>query len=147
MRELSIKRRRRNIVQPRPPRKPQQRLVGEIPGVTLPLDSCVERFVVAGLKSWAALLIGDSEKDSTMSILAWIVLGLIAGFIASKIYVGSGQGFLLDIVLGIVGAVVGGYLFTAFGATGVTGFNIWSMLVAVIGAVIVLWLYHALAAR
>jgi uncharacterized membrane protein YeaQ/YmgE (transglycosylase-associated protein family) len=82
-----------------------------------------------------------------MSILAWIVLGLIAGFIASKIYVGTGQGVLLDIVLGIVGAVVGGYLFTAFGATGITGFNIWSMLVAIIGAVIVLWLYHAIAAR
>jgi uncharacterized membrane protein YeaQ/YmgE (transglycosylase-associated protein family) len=54
---------------------------------------------------------------------------------------------VLDIVLGIVGAVVGGYLFTAFGATGVTGFNIWSMIVATIGAVIVLWLYHALATR
>jgi uncharacterized membrane protein YeaQ/YmgE (transglycosylase-associated protein family) len=82
-----------------------------------------------------------------MSILAWIVLGLIAGFIASKIYVGTGQGMLLDIVLGIVGAVVGGYLFTAFGATGITGFNIWSMIVAIVGAVIVLWLYHAIAAR
>jgi uncharacterized membrane protein YeaQ/YmgE (transglycosylase-associated protein family) len=82
-----------------------------------------------------------------MSILAWIVLGLIAGFIASKIYVGTGQGVLLDIVLGVVGAVVGGYLFTALGATGITGFNIWSMIVAIIGAVIVLWLYHAIAAR
>jgi uncharacterized membrane protein YeaQ/YmgE (transglycosylase-associated protein family) len=82
-----------------------------------------------------------------MGIIAWIVLGLIAGFIASKIYEGTGQGLLLDIVLGIVGAVVGGYLFTAFGVTGVTGFNIWSMIVATIGAVIVLWLYHAIAAR
>jgi uncharacterized membrane protein YeaQ/YmgE (transglycosylase-associated protein family) len=82
-----------------------------------------------------------------MGIIAWIVLGLIAGFIASKIYVGSGQGLLLDIVLGIVGAVVGGYLFSALGATGVTGFNIWSMIVAVIGAVIVLWLYHMITAR
>jgi uncharacterized membrane protein YeaQ/YmgE (transglycosylase-associated protein family) len=82
-----------------------------------------------------------------MSILAWIVLGLIAGFIASKIYVGTGQGLLLNIVLGIVGAVVGGYLFTALGATGVTGFNIWSMIVAIIGAVVVLWLYNAIANR
>ena len=82
-----------------------------------------------------------------MGIIAWIVLGLIAGFIASKIYVGSGQGVLLDIVLGIVGAVVGGFLFTALGATGVTGFNIWSMIVAIIGAVIVLWLYHMITAR
>jgi uncharacterized membrane protein YeaQ/YmgE (transglycosylase-associated protein family) len=82
-----------------------------------------------------------------MSVLAWIVLGLIAGFIASKIYVGSGQGLLLNIVLGIVGAVVGGYLFTALGATGITGFNIWSMIVAIIGAVVVLWLYNAIANR
>jgi uncharacterized membrane protein YeaQ/YmgE (transglycosylase-associated protein family) len=82
-----------------------------------------------------------------MSILAWIVLGLIAGFIASKIFVGSGQGVLMDIVLGIVGAVVGGYLFSAFGATGITGFNLYSMFVAVVGAVVLLWLYHAIAGR
>jgi len=82
-----------------------------------------------------------------MSILAWIVLGLIAGFIASKIYVGTGQGILMDIVLGIVGAVVGGYLFSALGATGITGFNLWSMFVAVIGAVVLLWLYHLIAGR
>jgi uncharacterized membrane protein YeaQ/YmgE (transglycosylase-associated protein family) len=66
-----------------------------------------------------------------MSIIAWIVLGLIAGFIASKLVAGSGQGLLMDIVLGIVGAVVGGYLFTALGATGVTGFNLYSMFVAI----------------
>jgi uncharacterized membrane protein YeaQ/YmgE (transglycosylase-associated protein family) len=82
-----------------------------------------------------------------MSILAWIVLGLIAGFIASKIFVGSGQGMLMDIVLGIVGAVVGGYLFNALGSTGVTGFNLWSMFVAVVGAVVLLWLYHLIAGR
>ena len=82
-----------------------------------------------------------------MSILAWIVLGLIAGFIASKIFVGTGQGILMDIVLGIVGAVVGGYLFSALGSTGVTGFNLWSMFVAVIGAVGLLWLYHAISGR
>ena len=79
-----------------------------------------------------------------MSIIAWIVLGLIAGFIASKLYSGSGQGFLMDIVLGIVGAVVGGYLFTALGATGITGFNLYSMFVAVIGAVVLLAIYHAI---
>jgi uncharacterized membrane protein YeaQ/YmgE (transglycosylase-associated protein family) len=82
-----------------------------------------------------------------MSIIAWIVLGLIAGFIASKIFVGSGQGMLMDIVLGIVGAVVGGYLFNALGSTGVTGFNLCSMFVAVIGAVVILWLYHLIAGR
>jgi uncharacterized membrane protein YeaQ/YmgE (transglycosylase-associated protein family) len=82
-----------------------------------------------------------------MSIIAWIVLGLIAGFIASKIVSGSGQGLLLEIVLGIVGAVVGGYLFAALGATGVTGFNLWSMLVAIVGAALVLWIYHAVVGR
>ena len=82
-----------------------------------------------------------------MSIIAWIVLGLIAGFIASKLVSGTGQGMLMDIVLGIVGAVVGGYLFDLLGSTGITGFNIWSMLVAIIGAVIVLWIYHAITSR
>jgi len=82
-----------------------------------------------------------------MSVLAWILLGLIAGFIASKIVNREGQGFLLDIVLGIVGAVVGGFLFSAIGATGITGFNLYSMFVAVVGATLLLWLYHAFAGR
>jgi uncharacterized membrane protein YeaQ/YmgE (transglycosylase-associated protein family) len=78
-----------------------------------------------------------------MSIIGWIVLGLIAGFIGSKIVNKRGEGVVLDIVLGIVGAIVGGWLFTFLGATGVTGFNIYSMFVAVVGAVVVLVLYHA----
>ena len=78
-----------------------------------------------------------------MSILAWIVLGLVAGFIGSKIVNKSGEGFLLDIVLGVVGSVVGGWLFSMFGASGVTGLNLYSLIVAVIGAVIVLVAYHA----
>jgi uncharacterized membrane protein YeaQ/YmgE (transglycosylase-associated protein family) len=82
-----------------------------------------------------------------MSVLAWIILGLIAGFIASKIVNSSGQGLLIDIVLGIVGAVVGGYLFSAIGATGITGFNLYSIFVAIVGACVVLWLYHALSRR
>jgi uncharacterized membrane protein YeaQ/YmgE (transglycosylase-associated protein family) len=82
-----------------------------------------------------------------MSIVGWILLGLIAGWIASKIVDKSGQGFLLDIVLGIVGAIVGGYLFALVGAEGITGFNVYSMVVAVIGAVIVLVGYHALMGR
>ncbi len=82
-----------------------------------------------------------------MSIIAWIVLGLIAGFVASKIYSGSGQGLILDIVLGIVGAFVGGLLFSLVGASPVTGFNIYSMIVAIIGAVVVLWLYRLVAGR
>jgi uncharacterized membrane protein YeaQ/YmgE (transglycosylase-associated protein family) len=80
-----------------------------------------------------------------MSIIGWIVLGLIAGFIASRIVNHAGEGLFLDIVLGIVGAVVGGFIFSAFGAAGITGFNLYSMIVAIAGAIIVLWLYHAIA--
>ena len=82
-----------------------------------------------------------------MGIIAWIVLGLIAGFIASRIVNHTGSGLIMDIVLGVVGALVGGFVFSLFGAVGVTGFNIYSMLVAVVGAVVVLWLYHALVGR
>ena len=79
-----------------------------------------------------------------MSFLAWIVLGLVAGFIGSKIVNKTGEGILLDIVLGIVGAVAGGWLFNTFGAAGVTGLNLYSLLVAVVGAVGLLVLYHAI---
>jgi uncharacterized membrane protein YeaQ/YmgE (transglycosylase-associated protein family) len=79
-----------------------------------------------------------------MSILAWVILGLIAGFLGSKLVNKRGEGLLLDIVLGVIGAVVGGWVFHFFGATGVTGLNIYSLVVAVIGAVLVLVLYHAL---
>ena len=78
-----------------------------------------------------------------MSIIGWIILGLIAGFIASKIVNKQGEGLILDIVLGIVGGIVGGFIFTRLGATGITGFNLWSMLVAII----VLVLYHAIFGR
>jgi uncharacterized membrane protein YeaQ/YmgE (transglycosylase-associated protein family) len=79
-----------------------------------------------------------------MSILAWIVLGLIAGFIGSKIVNKSGEGVILDIILGIVGAVLGGWVFTRFGAAGVTGLNLYSLLVAVVGSVLFLVIYHAI---
>ena len=82
-----------------------------------------------------------------MSIIGWLILGLIAGFIASKIVNKSGEGVLLDIVLGIIGAVVGGFLFSLFGAEPVTGLNIYSMIVAVAGAIVVLFIYHAVTGR
>jgi uncharacterized membrane protein YeaQ/YmgE (transglycosylase-associated protein family) len=78
-----------------------------------------------------------------MSIVAWILLGLVAGFIASKIVNHSGEGALIDIVLGVVGAVVGGFAFNFFGAQGVNGLNIWSLFVAVMGAIMVLVIKHA----
>ena len=82
-----------------------------------------------------------------MSIIGWIILGLIAGFIGSKLVNKTGQGFFLDIVLGIVGAIVGGALFSFFGAHGITGLNIYSLIVAVIGSVVVLFLYHTITGR
>lgn len=83
-----------------------------------------------------------------MSIIGWIVLGLIAGWLGSKIMKTSdSQGVMMDIVLGVVGAVVGGVVFSFFGTEGVTGFNIWSLIVATIGAVIVIWLYHNMTGR
>ncbi|TXM98677.1 GlsB/YeaQ/YmgE family stress response membrane protein [Methylobacterium sp. WL64] len=82
-----------------------------------------------------------------MSLLAWIVLGLVAGYIGSKVVNNTGQGLLVDILLGVVGAVVGGFLFNQFGEPGVSGLNLYSLIVAVVGAILVLWLYHALVGR
>ena len=77
-----------------------------------------------------------------MSVIGWLLLGLVAGFVGNKLYGGTGQGLVLDIVLGIVGAVVGGVVFSFFGAGGITGFNIWSLIVAIVGALLVLYIYH-----
>ena len=82
-----------------------------------------------------------------MSMLAWIILGLVAGFIASKIVNRHGEGIILDVLLGIVGSVVGGWLFNTFGMAGITGFNLYSLLVAVVGAAALLVVYHALFRR
>ena len=82
-----------------------------------------------------------------MSLISWIVLGLIAGFIGSKLVNKTGEGFFLDIVLGIVGAVIGGWLFSLFGMHGVTGLNIYSLVVAIVGAVVFLVVYHAIRRR
>ncbi|HET6143425.1 MAG TPA: GlsB/YeaQ/YmgE family stress response membrane protein [Candidatus Acidoferrales bacterium] len=79
-----------------------------------------------------------------MSFIAWIILGLIAGFVGSKLVNHQGEGIMLDIVLGVVGAIVGGWLFTKFGAQGVTGLNLYSIVVAVVGAVVFLVAYHAI---
>jgi uncharacterized membrane protein YeaQ/YmgE (transglycosylase-associated protein family) len=79
-----------------------------------------------------------------MSILAWLVLGLVAGFIGSKLVNKTGEGLILDIGLGILGAIVGGWLFSMFGMSGVTGVNLYSLVVAVMGAVVFLLVYHAI---
>jgi uncharacterized membrane protein YeaQ/YmgE (transglycosylase-associated protein family) len=84
----------------------------------------------------------------SMGVISWIILGLIAGFIASKIVNRTGSGLILDLVLGMVGAAVGGFIFSGlFGMSWVTGINLWSIIVSVIGAAIVLWIYEAFVAR
>jgi uncharacterized membrane protein YeaQ/YmgE (transglycosylase-associated protein family) len=82
-----------------------------------------------------------------MGIIAWLILGLIAGFIASKLVNREGEGMAMDIVLGIVGAVVGGFIANMMGFHGITGFDLYSILVSVLGAVVVLVVYHAATRR
>ncbi len=77
-----------------------------------------------------------------MGILLWIVFGAIAGWIASLI-TKSDTGLLLDIVVGIIGAIIGGWIMNALGSTGTTGFNLWSLLVAILGAVVLLVIVKA----
>ena len=99
--------------------------------------------IVLSLAQSASVQVNDTSTGP--SIIAWIVLGLIAGFIASKIINRSGEGIMLDIVLGVVGAVVGGFIMRSLGAgPGVSGVNLYSIFVAVIGAILVLLVYHAL---
>jgi uncharacterized membrane protein YeaQ/YmgE (transglycosylase-associated protein family) len=87
------------------------------------------------------------RKAYNVSIIAWIVLGLVSGFIASSVVNNRGEGVVVDIVLGIGGALVGGFIFNAFGRAGVTGLNLWSLCVSVVGAVLVLVVYHAVVRR
>lgn len=82
-----------------------------------------------------------------MHFIAWLVLGLLAGFIGSKLVNKTGEGLLLDILIGIIGAFVGGWLFSLFGMSGATGLNLYSLLVAVIGSVVFLLLYRAIRSR
>ena len=93
------------------------------------------------------IVISNRQQGSAMSFIAWIVLGLIAGFIGSKLVNHTGEGLIRDVLLGVVGAIIGGYLFNLFGASGVTGLNLYSLLVAVVGAVVSLIVYHALFRR
>ena len=90
---------------------------------------------------------GSAQTGEAMSFFAWIVLGLVSGYIGSKIVNRKGEGILLDILLGVVGAFAGGWLFHIFGEPGVTGLNLYSIFVAVIGSVVLLVLYHAVFRR
>ena len=86
----------------------------------------------------------DQPVEEGAGIIAWIVVGLIGGFLASKVVNKTGEGMLRDILLGIVGGIVGGVVFRTLGGHGVTGLNLWSILVAFIGGIVVLVLYHAI---
>ena len=93
------------------------------------------------------LLISNRQESSAMSFAAWIVLGLVVGFIGSKILNKTGRGLVRDVLLGIVGAIVGGFLSNLLGKPGVTGLDLYSLLVAVVGAVVFMIVYHALFRR
>ena len=83
-------------------------------------------------------------QEEVMSFFAWLILGLLAGFIASHLVNHRGEGMILDILLGIVGAIVGGWLAYISGFSGINQLNIHSIIVATIGSVVVLFLYHAI---
>jgi uncharacterized membrane protein YeaQ/YmgE (transglycosylase-associated protein family) len=82
-----------------------------------------------------------------MTLVGWIVFGLITGFVASRVVNQQGQGCVLNVVLGIIGAFIGGFIFTRIGGQGITGFNVYSMFVAIVGAIVVLLIYHAITGR
>lgn len=79
-----------------------------------------------------------------MSVIAWLVLGLVSGFVASKIVNKSGEGLIRDLILGVIGAVVGGWIMESFGKAAVSGLNIYSFVVAILGSVVVLVIFHAI---
>ena len=91
--------------------------------------------------AWAQA--NDQIVNEGAGALTWIVVGLIGGYLASRVVNKAGEGLLRDIFLGILGGIVGGIIFRAAGGHGVTGFNLWSIVVAFIGGVVVLLIYHA----
>jgi uncharacterized membrane protein YeaQ/YmgE (transglycosylase-associated protein family) len=82
-----------------------------------------------------------------VGIIAWLIVGLIAGWIGHMVVNRSGGGFVGDLIIGAVGAFVGGFLFNLIGHSGVTGLNLYSILVAAVGAIVVLVIWHAIRGR
>ncbi|MDQ6780349.1 MAG: GlsB/YeaQ/YmgE family stress response membrane protein [Candidatus Eremiobacteraeota bacterium] len=83
-----------------------------------------------------------------MSILAWIVVGIIAGFLAKAVVPGEGPGGILgDMIIGIIGAILGGWIANTLGHYGASGINLWSILVAFIGGVVLLLIIRAVTGR
>jgi uncharacterized membrane protein YeaQ/YmgE (transglycosylase-associated protein family) len=83
-----------------------------------------------------------------IGIISWIVIGIIAGILGKLIMPGRDPGgFLITVVIGMAGAVIGGFVLRLLGGAGVTGFNLWSIVVATLGAVILLAIYRLIAGR
>lgn len=82
-----------------------------------------------------------------MGIIAWLILGLIAGFLASMVMGGGGYGIIGDIIVGVLGAFIGGFIFSMLTGSGITGFNLWSIFVAFIGAVVLIAILRAVSGR
>ena len=83
-----------------------------------------------------------------MDILAWIIVGIVAGFLAKAVVPGEGPGGIVgDLIVGVVGAVIGGWIMHSFGNPGASGINVWSIFVAFIGAVVLLVILRALTGR
>ena len=101
--------------------------------------------MVLSSPAWAQA--NDRSVNEGAGIIAWIIVGLIGGYLASRVVNKSGEGIFRDIILGIIGGIIGGFIFRAFGSHGVTGFNLWSILVAFIGGIVVLFIYHAVRGR
>ena len=88
------------------------------------------------------------ERAEKMGIISWIIVGLIAGVLAKLIMPGDDPGgFIVTILIGMAGALIGGFVVGLLGGTGATGFNIWSILVATLGAIILLAIYRAFVAQ
>lgn len=77
-----------------------------------------------------------------MGIIAWIILGAFSGFVAAKIVEGKGRGLLVNIFVGLLGALIGGFIVNGIGGTGITGFNPWSVIISVFGAVVLLFILN-----
>lgn len=94
------------------------------------------------------LFINKDIKDKiTMSIIAWIIVGGVAGWLASLVMkTDASQGMLMNIIVGIAGAFIGGFVFSLLGFGGLTGFSLYSLLVATVGSIILLWIYKAVSA-
>jgi uncharacterized membrane protein YeaQ/YmgE (transglycosylase-associated protein family) len=83
-----------------------------------------------------------------MGIISWILVGLIAGLLAKWLMPGSGPGgFIVTVLIGMAGASLGGFIVGILGGSGVTGFNVWSILVATLGAIVLLFLYGLITRR